>query len=100
MNKNKLNISYSQVQIIAIDTNKYACEFALYNAKALGLEERLTIVHATLEDNGEITVEENLSNDRKINFQEENFDFIVSNPPCIPTDQMPKWKKEQVTIIC
>ncbi|XP_008210371.2 MTRF1L release factor glutamine methyltransferase [Nasonia vitripennis] len=84
----------NSVQVVAIDTNMIACQLTLHNAKNLGLEDCLTILHATLESNGEIVCTSNLSNDRVFDLQEETFDFIVSNPPCVPTSELPKWQKE------
>ena len=81
-----------QVEVIAIDKNVIACELAHHNAQNLGLESRLNILHATLEENDEITTSANLSSDLIIDFQEKMFDFIVSNPPCTPTRDIPKLK--------
>ncbi|KAJ8670091.1 hypothetical protein QAD02_001350 [Eretmocerus hayati] len=84
----------SQVRVIAIDTNEIACELTLHNAEVLKLDDRITILHATLEDDGKIVTSRNLSNDEGIDFLEESFDFIVSNPPCTPTNEIPKLQKE------
>lgn len=79
---------------MAIDTNYIACELTLYNAQNLDLDDRLSVLHATLEDDGSITFTKNLSNDFAIDLDEVDFDFIVSNPPYTPIDDVPEWQKE------
>ncbi|KAL5284436.1 HEMK1 family protein [Megaselia abdita] len=63
---------------VAIERNKLAAELTLENAKALNVEDRLTVLN------------EKLSQDSLKGFVDkfEKFDFIVSNPPYIPSRQV------------
>ena len=76
---------------MAIDTNIHACALTLENAKNLGLQNQLTVVNATLQEDAKI----NFSPEEKIaDLNKETFDFIVSNPPYVPTKQVFKLMPE------
>lgn len=65
--------------IVAVDRSKEALEIAKFNAKSVGVDERVQFVHADIFKNPEI---------------EANFDVIVSNPPYIPTEDIYGLKTE------
>ncbi|XP_015603428.1 hemK methyltransferase family member 1 [Cephus cinctus] len=78
--------SSDKVQSVAIDVNKHACNLTRSNCKNLGLDDRLTIINAALEKDGIIKILDDTEN--KIEFNREEFDFIVSNPPYVPTSKL------------
>ncbi|XP_015123120.1 MTRF1L release factor glutamine methyltransferase [Diachasma alloeum] len=80
-----------KVRCIAIDQNPHACDLARENCRNLKLEDRISIVNAALEAPGRIT---DVSGDCGIDFEEEKFDFIVSNPPYIPTKKIMELEPE------
>ena len=78
--------------MVAIDRNPLACKLTKENAISLGLIDRLTIINASIDDNG--TIESSTNEQPEINFNDERFDFIVSNPPYIPTARIMKLEPE------
>ena len=46
-------------------------------------------MHATLKDNGSIKLSNVLSGPNDIDLNSKTFDLIVSNPPYVPTKQIP-----------
>ncbi|CAB0033650.1 unnamed protein product [Trichogramma brassicae] len=85
-----------KIKVVAIDTNLVACELTRHNAQKLGIDPaKLAVLHATLQDDGCIEVQQNIAHDEStIDFESEQFDFIVSNPPCTPYSQLADWRKE------
>uniref|UniRef100_A0ABD2XTI1 Methyltransferase small domain-containing protein n=1 Tax=Trichogramma kaykai TaxID=54128 RepID=A0ABD2XTI1_9HYME len=93
--------SQTEIKVVAIDTNLVACELTRHNAQKLGIDPtKLAVLHATLQDDGVIEVQQNLPGDDEstIDFESEQFDFIVSNPPCTPYSQLADWRKENKNI--
>ncbi|XP_043667114.1 MTRF1L release factor glutamine methyltransferase isoform X1 [Vespula pensylvanica] len=80
--------SSNKVKCIAVDTNPYACDLTKENCSKLGLQERVTIIQATLEEDG------TLKSSESMNFETKSFDFIVSNPPYVPTKNILKLEPE------
>ncbi|XP_043477719.1 MTRF1L release factor glutamine methyltransferase-like isoform X2 [Leptopilina heterotoma] len=74
-----------KLKILAIDTNKNACNLTLENAQNLKLDDRLTVINATLQEDGTI---KNSSQENSLDFKEKTFDFIISNPPYVSTKQV------------
>lgn len=64
------------------------------NARSLGLESHLIILNAMITENGQIDVKKGYSAKESVNFTEAKFDFIVSNPPYIPTKTIFKLEPE------
>lgn len=46
-------------------------------------------MHATLKDNGVIELSHKLNGSEDFDLNSKTFDFIVSNPPYIPSKQIP-----------
>ncbi|XP_016921092.3 MTRF1L release factor glutamine methyltransferase [Apis cerana] len=76
------------VNCIAIDSNPEACELTKKNRDKLDLKDRISIMHATLKDNGSIEISNVLNESKNLDLNSKTFDFIVSNPPYIPTKQI------------
>ena len=66
----------------AIDASPAATELSRHNAELLGLKDRIEIFNAILEEDGFA----GLSNGLELKNQ---FDLVVSNPPYIPTQEVP-----------
>lgn len=45
-------------------------------------------MHASLKDNGSIEISNVLNESKNLDLNSKTFDFIVSNPPYIPTKQI------------
>ena len=86
-----IKIKYLQIKATAIDSNILACELTLENARNLKIQDKLTVVNATLQEDATIKI---LSNENISNLNNETFDFIVSNPPYVPTKQIFKLMPE------
>ncbi|XP_043263260.1 MTRF1L release factor glutamine methyltransferase [Colletes gigas] len=86
--------SNKTVNCIAIDANRQACELTKSNRDRLGLENQVVIVHATLKDDGTIELSNVLSGPENLDLNSNSFDFIVSNPPYVPTKQILKLSPE------
>ncbi|XP_043283515.1 MTRF1L release factor glutamine methyltransferase [Venturia canescens] len=80
-----------KVKMVAIDRNVLACHLTRENASNLKLLDRITIVNASIDENGTV---KNSSNETRLNLNDEVFDFIVSNPPYIPTKSIMKLAPE------
>ncbi|XP_076757509.1 hemK methyltransferase 1 [Xylocopa sonorina] len=82
------------VNCIAIDSYLQACELTQENRDRLGLKDRVAVVHATLKENGTIEQSDVLSGPKDLDLTSRSFDFIVSNPPYVPTKQIPALNPE------
>ncbi|KOC61154.1 HemK methyltransferase family member 1 [Habropoda laboriosa] len=76
------------VNCIAIDSNLGACELTKENRDRLDLKDQVAVVHATLNDDGSIALASILSGPKDLDLSSKTFNFIVSNPPYIPTKQI------------
>lgn len=87
---------FFQVNIVAIDVNPRACELTIRNAKNLDLDMRcLTVLNAAIQKDGKIEVKKGYDDTSKeVDFSKRKFDFIVSNPPYIPTKSVFKLQPE------
>ncbi|CAL7941771.1 unnamed protein product [Xylocopa violacea] len=77
------------VNCIAIDSNLQACELTKINRDRLDLKDRVAVVHATLKESGTIELSDVLNGPKDLDLTSRSFDFIVSNPPYVPTKQIP-----------
>lgn len=75
--------------------NPRACELTIRNAENLKLDmRRLTILNAAIQKEGEIQVKKIYGSSEEVDFSKQKFDFIVSNPPYIPTKNVFKLQAE------
>ncbi|XP_015172725.1 PREDICTED: hemK methyltransferase family member 1 [Polistes dominula] len=81
--------SSDKVKCIAVDNNPHACDLTKENCSKLGLRERVTVMQATLEEDGTLTLSGNTTN-----LRDQSFAFIVSNPPYVPTKDILKLEPE------
>ncbi|KAJ8686224.1 hypothetical protein QAD02_022018 [Eretmocerus hayati] len=86
--------SVKNVIMIAIDTNPHACELTLRNARELALGENLILLNATLNKDAALEIKSECHNPKSHKNFAENLDFIVSNPPYIPTENIFKLQLE------
>ncbi|KAK2587456.1 hypothetical protein KPH14_003164 [Odynerus spinipes] len=86
--------SSNQAKYLAIDTSPYACDLTRVNCSQLGLQERLTIVQATLEEDGTVKPSDTFNAQEHIDFETRTFDYIVSNPPYVPIKDLLKLEPE------
>lgn len=80
--------SNKNVNCIAIDSNLQACELTKDNRDRLGLKNQVTVVHAVLKDDGRIEFLTVLNGPANFDLNSKPFDFVVSNPPYVPTEQI------------
>ncbi|KAI4494474.1 hypothetical protein M0802_008966 [Mischocyttarus mexicanus] len=80
--------SSDKVKCIAVDNNPHACDLTKENCSKLGLRERVTVIQATLEEDGTLKYSDGT------NLEDKSFDFIVSNPPYVPTKDILKLEPE------
>ncbi|XP_011494335.1 PREDICTED: hemK methyltransferase family member 1 [Ceratosolen solmsi marchali] len=85
--------SHKNINITAIDANSHACELTMRNAQDLQLQDRLILFNAILKNDGLIEKKKNFFKD-SINFYNDKFEIIVSNPPYIPTETVFKLQPE------
>lgn len=76
---------------MAIDTNINACNLTLENARNLKLDDRITVINATLQGDGTV---KNSPEEKSIDLNKKTFDIIVSNPPYVTTKQYVKFPPE------
>ncbi|XP_046595117.1 MTRF1L release factor glutamine methyltransferase isoform X2 [Neodiprion lecontei] len=79
-------IATSQIQCTSVDKSLYACELTRQNAEILGLQDKLRIVNAALRENG--TIKSLNDSHPGVDFDKQQFDIIISNPPYIPTEKL------------
>ncbi|XP_058810161.1 MTRF1L release factor glutamine methyltransferase [Phymastichus coffea] len=80
--------SRKNLRVVAIDINPHACDLTKENAKNLNLEMGLILLNAKLNETGNISVKKNYTSSQPLKFEQLRFDFIVSNPPYIPTQRI------------
>lgn len=85
---------YLQVNLTAIDINPHACELTMKNAKNLKLDEKLHLFNAKLTENATVEILKEYSSSKSKDFNEKKFDFIISNPPYVPTKKIFKLQPE------
>jgi len=66
----------------------------MINRSKLDLTEQITVIHATLKSDASIEVlnKLNAADDRDLNSR--LFDFVISNPPYVPTKKIPELQPE------
>ncbi|XP_014205147.1 hemK methyltransferase family member 1 [Copidosoma floridanum] len=86
--------SNNDLTVTAIDINPHACDLTMQNAKNLKLDLRLSLFNAKMNEDGTINILKNDFSNQDFNFMEKKFDFIISNPPYIPTKKIFKLQPE------
>jgi len=65
------------------------------NRSELNLMDQITVIHATLNSDASIEVSNSFNgNVSNADLNSRLFDFVVSNPPYVPTKQIPKLQPE------
>lgn len=64
------------------------------NRSELNLIDRITVIHATLNSDASIEVSNSFNDTSNVDLNSKLFDFVVSNPPYVPTKQIPKLQPE------
>lgn len=78
---------FPELKGIAIDQSKHACDLTQENAVSHEVSNKLQVVHTEIDSKGQI---KNLQPD----LVEHKFDLIVSNPPYVPSLDIPKLEPE------
>lgn len=60
----------------------------------MDLTEQIAVIHATLKSDTSIEVLSNLNDAGDIDLNSRLFDFVISNPPYVPTKQIPELQPE------
>lgn len=76
-----------QLKGIAIDPSQHACDLTKENAATYDVSDKLDVIHTEIDNKGNI---KNL----KPELLEKKFDLIVSNPPYIPSLDIPHLDSE------
>lgn len=71
-------------RLVCVDANELACEFALANATAAGLEDRVEVRHALLEE---------------ALLPEERFPLVIADPPWVPRAETGRFPEDPLTAI-
>jgi len=58
------------------------------------LMDQITVMHATLNSDASIEVSNSFNGVGSVDLNSKQFDFVVSNPPYVPTKQIPKLQPE------
>lgn len=86
--------SCKQARCTAIDTSLHACELTKENRDKLDLRDRVAVAHASLTEDGTIGNSVPLNGHESVELGSRHFDFIVSNPPYVRTNQIPRLAAE------
>jgi len=82
------------VKCTAIDANPYACDLAMTNRSKLNLTDQVTVMHASLTPDASIEICDTLSEHGNVDLNSRLFDFVVSNPPYVPTKDISQLQPE------
>ena len=83
-----------KIKCTAIDASPYACDLTVTNRNNLNLTNRITVIHATLKPDATVEISKILNGASDVNLNSRSFDFVVSNPPYVPTKNIPKLQSE------
>lgn len=83
-----------KIKCTAIDTSPYACDLTVINRNNLNLADQITVMHATLKSDATVEISKNLNGSSDVDLNSKSFDFVVSNPPYVPTKNIPKLQPE------
>ncbi|XP_011162627.2 MTRF1L release factor glutamine methyltransferase isoform X2 [Solenopsis invicta] len=82
------------IKCTAIDASPHACDLTMINRKKLNLTEQITVIHATLNSDASIEILNNLNGADNLDLNSRLFDFVISNPPYVPTKTIPELQPE------
>nr|XP_012216990.1 PREDICTED: hemK methyltransferase family member 1 [Linepithema humile] len=83
-----------KIKCTAIDASPHACDLTMMNRSELNLIDQITVMHATLNSDASIEVLNSFNSASNVDLNSRLFDFVVSNPPYVPTKQIPKLQPE------
>ncbi|KAL6267618.1 hypothetical protein P5V15_000693 [Pogonomyrmex californicus] len=77
-----------------IDASPHACDLTTINRSKLNLTEQVAVIHATLKSDASIEVLDSLHDASDMGLNSRQFDFVVSNPPYVPTKKIQELQPE------
>ncbi|XP_011637705.1 hemK methyltransferase family member 1 [Pogonomyrmex barbatus] len=77
-----------KIKCTAIDASPHACDLTTINRSKLNLTEQVAVIHATLKSDASIEVLDSLHDASDMSLNSRQFDFVVSNPPYVPTKKI------------
>ncbi|XP_011687236.1 PREDICTED: hemK methyltransferase family member 1-like [Wasmannia auropunctata] len=83
-----------RIKCTAIDASPHACDLTMINRSNLDLTEQVTVIHANLKSDANIEVLSNLNGADNEDLNSRLFDFVISNPPYVPTKKIPELQPE------
>lgn len=83
-----------RIKCTAIDANPHACDLTITNRNELNLTKQIAVVNATLKSDASIEVSSNLNGVGDMDLNSRLFDFVISNPPYVPTKMIPELQPE------
>ncbi|XP_011863716.1 PREDICTED: hemK methyltransferase family member 1-like [Vollenhovia emeryi] len=83
-----------RIKCTAIDASPHACDLTMINRSKLNLTEQIAVLHATLKSDGSIEVSSSLNGVGDVDLNSKLFDFVISNPPYVPTKKIPELQPE------
>ncbi|KAL0102835.1 hypothetical protein PUN28_018256 [Cardiocondyla obscurior] len=86
--------SCKKIKCTAIDSSPHACDLTMINREKLELTKQVTVLHATLKPDASIEVSENFNSPDNADLDSKLFDFVISNPPYVPTKKIPELQPE------
>lgn len=66
----------------------------IINRNKLDLTEQVTVIHATLKSDASIEVSKSLNGAGDVDLNSRLYDFVISNPPYVPTKKIPGLQPE------
>lgn len=80
--------TFIQIKCTAIDANPHACDLTMTNRSELKLTDQIAVIHASLKSDATIEVTRALDGADNVDLNSKQFDFVVSNPPYVPTKKI------------
>ncbi|EZA57918.1 hypothetical protein DMN91_003278 [Ooceraea biroi] len=83
-----------KIKCTAIDMNLHACELTTTNRNNLNLANQIMVMHATLTPDANIEISSILNGTGNVDLNSRLFDFVISNPPYVPTKDISRLQPE------
>ncbi|XP_032678566.1 MTRF1L release factor glutamine methyltransferase isoform X3 [Odontomachus brunneus] len=77
-----------KIKCTTIDANQHACDLTIANRNTLNLTDQIVVLHATLKSDATIEVTSTFNGAGNVDLNSKQFDFVVSNPPYVPTKKI------------